>query len=108
MTSVTIPESSFLMFAEAIDYQDEGITFFDTPDLPDFIPDVTDTMVEIDTRYLGRLDLLSSDQYGTTDYWWVIAHVNGIREIPSELSIGMKVRVPMIARVRDFVSKARQ
>jgi hypothetical protein len=95
--------TSFLNFADL--YESGGITFFDTPDFPDFPVADTDRYVEVDSQYLGRLDLMSYDQYDDVELWWVIALVNDINTI-EDMFIGQKLRVPSIANVREYLKKA--
>jgi hypothetical protein len=71
MSEVSIPKNSYLNFSKLWEY--EGYTFFDVPDWPQIPETESDRYITIDSGYVGRLDLISYDEYGTPDYWWIIA-----------------------------------
>ena len=106
MATVKVNKNSFLSFADLLEVT-TGETFFDTPHFPEFLAADDDKIITLTQRYQGRLDLLSFDYYGTVDYWWVIAYINDIRQIPTELNIGRELRMPTATRIVDFLEKAR-
>jgi hypothetical protein len=104
MAQATISRESFMAFSDLLDSDD--LVFLDTPNLPEFLDADDDKIISLDQRYQGRLDLLSFDFYGTTKYWWVIAYVNGITQVPTEVMVGRVIRLPTNARVVDFLNRA--
>lgn len=70
----------------------EGIEFFDVLDLP-LIPaqpdDLSYTVLDSD-----RIDVLAYKFYGSPTLWWVIAAVNGLEILPTELHAGALLRIP--------------
>jgi len=35
-----------------------------------------------------RIDLIAYNEYGAPSYWWIIAELNGIFEVPSDMIVG--------------------
>lgn len=93
-----ITKNSWLNVTDLLIAEDDSVsgsvTFWETPDFSEVIPQSEDLLIEIDQRYLGRLDLLSYDVYGDSDLWWIIALANDIVLIPTDVRLGMTVRVP--------------
>ena len=106
MANATISRNSFMAFSDLLEDTDEGLVFLDTPDLPEFLPADDDVIIQLDHRYQGRLDLLSFDFYGTTDYWWVIAYINDIDQAPTQVMVSRDIRMPTQARIVDFLNRA--
>ena len=42
----------------------------------------------------GRLDTIADRYLGDWKFWWVIAHVNGIRDVVNDVVAGMELRMP--------------
>lgn len=103
MAGIKIPRQSWLTIAPLLD--SSGIVFWDTPDFPEIVPQDGDTYVDVDSGYAGRLDLVAFDKYGDCDLWWVIALANGIDLIPTDVVIGMRLRIPEKRYVDTIISK---
>lgn len=56
------------------------------------------------TKYENRPDLLSYDQYGTPNFWWVFMVVNGdlIKDPIYDMKAGMGLYVPTVARLNQL------
>jgi hypothetical protein len=87
---------------------DDGTVFWDQPNFPQIVPQPKDTYLTISSDYVGRLDLIAFDYYGDVDLWWVIALANGIDLIPTEVTIGLKIRIPDKKYVESILSKGPQ
>jgi len=101
--AVFVPNKSWLNFPDY--YEFDGIEFFDTPDFPDFPLSPNDKIINIEQKYLGRLDLIAFDFYNDSNLWWIIALVNNLELIPCSMWIGMSLRIPVIDNVSLFLSK---
>lgn len=87
--------------------------YSDTPQLSQYVdyldvwsprvvlPDPTDMMISIDTRYIGRPDLLSYDLYGTPGLWWVFASRNPdqIKDPIYDLKANLVIYAPLRDRL---------
>jgi len=89
---VRISRSSWLSLAPLL--RADGIVFWDTPDLPELAPSSGDRFIDVDSTYLGRLDLIAHDFYGDVNLWWAIALANNIDQIPTDMPIGTRLRIP--------------
>lgn len=103
---VKLQSTSYLNFSNIFEY--DGETFFDTPDFPEIEPTANDIIIDIDDKYLGRLDLLSYDYYQTAELWWIIALANNLENLPADMYLGMKIRIPDINSVRAYLAKAKK
>ena len=56
-------------------------------------PSDQDRFITLTKGYEYRPDLVSFDAYGTTDFWWKIMEVYGIKDI-LDFSVGRNVRIP--------------
>lgn len=101
-----IPVTSYMNFCNFFEY--EGESFFDTPDFPELPQSDKDLIIGVSDRYMGRLDLIASDYYQDPGLWWVIALANDLRLIPDQMKLNMKLRIPQIAIVRQFLAKAKR
>lgn len=103
-----INKNSWLNMADLLSANDDSVsgsvTFWDTPDFPQLLPQTSDTYFQIDQEHMGRLDLLAYKQYGDPDLWWVIALANGINLIPTDVILGMTVRIPPKSYVDAFIA----
>src|SRR5579863_539215 len=82
--------NSRLRFADLL--TDQGITFWDVLQLPT-IPVQSD---DIQYQVLGAdtIDGLANKFYGDPVFWWVIASVNNMEILPTDLKEGSIIRVP--------------
>lgn len=99
-----IDKTSWLNFAPYIDYS--GYQFWDTPDFPHLLPQDGDKFVDVDDKYVGRLDLLAFDVYGDVNLWWVIALANKIDVVPTGVKFGMRLRIPEKTYVDSLLARA--
>lgn len=84
-----------------------GHLFWDVPVWPEFVPQTTDRFITVDSEYVGKLDLVAFDEYGDVDYWWVIALVNDVLEIPSDIYLGRKLRIPSKGYVDGILARTK-
>jgi hypothetical protein len=55
---------------------------------------------------VGRPDLISFKNYGgDVGYWWIICLVNGIQNPLTDITIGMKLKIPHILDINAFQRK---
>ena len=104
--AIKITKNSWLAITPLI--SSNGFTFWDTPNFPELVPQQGDLFVEVDSQYLGRLDLIAYDHYGDVDYWWVIALANGLDQIPTDMRLGMTLRLPDKKYIDSIISKGPQ
>lgn len=64
--------------------------------LRELLPDPTDTLYTIPTKYHMRPYNLSFDLYGSKDYWWVFMTMNldQIRDPINDFTAGKVIRIP--------------
>lgn len=55
---------------------------------------------------MDNIEMISYKYYGTVDYWWALANLNGI-SYPMELTIGELLRIPTIKRLKVAINNAR-
>lgn len=57
----------------------------------------------------GRPDLVSYNNYGTTQYWWIILAYNALDDVDS-IRIGMRLGIPSVDAIEDlfFSLKSRE
>ena len=119
MARVEIKRNSWLSFANLLEVNDtqgtsgvsevaETIAFWDTPDFPEVVPQVTDTFITVDENNQGNLDLIAFDAYGDEDLWWVIALANNIELIPTDVVINRRIRIPNKAYVDSLIGRGEQ
>jgi len=96
---VRIRNKSRLQFVDL--FTVDGAEFWDLSILPK-IPVRLD-----DKRYQvvgpDRIDTLAYRFYGDPRLWWVIAVANNIEIVPTQLSVGMKLRIPSPSYVRSVL-----
>lgn len=51
---------------------------------------------------VNRLDTVSAREYGTTEFWWVIAHVNGLFSW-KEVVPGKILKIPSIIQLESYL-----
>ena len=59
--------------------------------------------IYIITSYEDRLDLISYDFWGNSDYWWMIATVNNLECDSMYPPIGIQLRIPK--NINDLLNK---
>lgn len=57
---------------------------------------------------IGRLDLVSYRQYGTVDFWWIIAHVNNFVDVIVDMRVGAFIKLPSRTAIDSFVQRMPQ
>lgn len=92
MAGIRISPKSWLALTPLL--KSDGFVFWDTPDFPALAPSPKDRFIDVDSNYLGRLDLIAYDYYGDENLWWAIALANGIDQIPTDMQLGMRIRIP--------------
>ena len=50
----------------------------------------------------GSPDLISFQEYGSEQYWWVIMFINKIQDPINELTAGTLIAVPLLRDVEEF------
>lgn len=71
-------------------------------DFPYFLRNSDGLAVRIDASLEGVPDLISWDNYGTHDYWWIIAIANQMVTPDTEIVSGMNLFVPNAADINNF------
>lgn len=103
MAEINLKRSSYLNFADLIQFQE--FFFFDTPYF--ITPELSnsDVYITIDSNYMGRLDLIAYDYYGDSELWWVIALANQLDDIPNDVSLNKKIRIPDPSTINTYLEK---
>lgn len=104
MAEVKTGQNSYLNFSRLWNYN--GYTFFDVPDWPQIPEAESDRYITITSSYVGRLDLIAYDEYGTPDLWWILALANGMDKIPSDVKLNQRIRIPAKSTVDDILRSA--
>ncbi len=77
----------------------------------DFPPSEDDSVHVVTSADIGRLDLIAYKFYGTPNLWWVIAHVNDIRNPLANtreeggMEVGKPLRIPRKANVLSVLMR---
>ncbi len=50
----------------------------------------------------GAPDLISFQEYGDEQYWWVILYINKIQDPINELTAGTLIAIPRISDIEEF------
>ena len=97
--SVNIKNNSRLQFGTLLSI--DGFEFWDLLQLPSFSSQPDDTFYTV----LGtdRIDLLANKFYGDPILWWVLALANDLELLPTELNVGMVLRVPSSRSVQSLL-----
>lgn len=101
-----ISRNSWLNFSQLLEYS--GTTFWDTPDFPEIVPQDDDIYLTVDDQYVGRLDLIAFDVYGDDNLWWAIAVANNLNLLPTDVRLGMKLRIPNKSYLNSLLAKGRK
>ena len=67
--------------------------------------DSTDYYITLTGKYNERPDLLSYDEYGTVDYWWIFAILNKDKLIDPiyDMTEGIVLRLPTLSRLSNLL-----
>ena len=90
---------SRLRHAELIAIGD--IEFWDRPRIPDIEPSQYDKIHVVSEG--ERIDSIANAYYGDPLLWWVIAHANAMKSLPTELHPGMQIVIPDVRRLRKNI-----
>ena len=69
-------------------------TFFGLWNKLELTADDFDEEITVKEKYIGALDKLSYELYGTEEYWWVIADFNNIIDPFLDMQVGDVIKVP--------------
>jgi len=76
----------------------DGVEFWTRPNLPELTPS------SMDKQHLvadpERIDSIANARYKRDDWWWVLAHRNDLRLLPSALIPGQSIIVTDVTQVR--------
>jgi len=64
-----------------------------------------DVIYEVTNETENRLDKISLQFYNNPIYWWVIAHANGIFDSLSQVTRGIKLRIPPLNSINGYYVK---
>ena len=72
---------------------------------PLIAPDLTDTLIQLSSRYQNRPDLLSYDLYGTPRLWWIFSMRNPdkIRDPIWDMVNGLQIYVPSNTTAQGYL-----
>lgn len=103
MTTPTYDRAKF--FGEVID--EDGITSTDPLDfefsnLIEFLRTKKVKIRRISSAEEGAPDLISFQEYGNDQYWWVILLVNRIQDPINELVAGDEIAIPRLQDIEEF------
>ena len=59
-------------------------------------------VIEVTADYIGRMDLISQQIYGTNSYSDILCKINGISN-PFELNEGDRLVIPALDNISDFI-----
>lgn len=99
MSTVTYPSASpYYSTSQTSWYLD----FWSYRDIPE---DSTDYYITLPGKYQDRPDLLSYDEYGTVDYWWIFTILNKDKLIDPiyDMKEGMILRLPTLSRLSNLL-----
>ena len=51
---------------------------------------------------IGRMDLISFKVYQTVDYWWLLAYVNDVENIFTDMTVGDLYQIPNLLDIYQF------
>jgi len=86
------------ILTERIEDNINGVEYHETYDKKDIPLSNADIYVTVDLKTKDRLDIISTNVYGYSLYWWVIAMANNIID-PFDIPIGTVLRVPQLASI---------
>jgi hypothetical protein len=88
------------MFTSTPVYSSNGVLVFGLMQ-PITLPDPTDEIWILPERFVNRLDLISTNFYGTPSLWHVLASVNQWLDPLVTPPAGTPMRVPLKERLRN-------
>jgi len=63
------------------------------------VPHSSDDLIKVSPGQEDRLDLISTQSYGTPNLWWVIARVNDLLDPDIGFEVAQQIRVPTKERL---------
>jgi len=63
------------------------------------------TYYRVQENDLMRMDLVSYKVYGSAEYWWIIANVNGIEDVFHDMEVGQLLTVPNKLDIYQFYKR---
>lgn len=54
---------------------------------------------------LMRMDLISFRVYGSSEYWWIIATINGVEDLFHDMEVGQLLTIPNKLDIYNFYKK---
>lgn len=93
LTNKFVNFSSRYTDSTVVYYTENKLLTFNTYKKKDFKTSTSDKFMPITPRYEYRPDLVSQMAYGTSDFWWKIMEVNGIKDI-YDFKTGLNIRIP--------------
>ena len=97
--AIRIRNKSRLQFVDI--FTNEGFEFWDLSILPTIPVRIDDKRYQVTGP--DRIDNLAQKFYGDPRLWWVIAVANNIEIVPTQLNVGMKLRIPSPTYVRTVL-----
>ena len=65
------------------------------------------TIHRVQEGEVGNLPLISYEEYGTTNLWWVIALTSNVVDPFSDVYVGRELTVPDVSNVESFLQSIR-
>lgn len=84
----------------------DSFEWFSEPVYPEIEQADDDVFVEV--THDTTLDMLALKHLGSVERWWVIAVLNGLELIPSDMYVGQKLRVPAKRRIDVFLRETKR
>jgi len=79
----------------------DGIEFWSRPKYPDLPVSTADIYHTVEDGQ--RIDIIARIYYKNEKLWWVIAHANNMFDLPPEIQVGQKIRIPDTRTVRKLL-----
>jgi nucleoid-associated protein YgaU len=92
-----VNKNSRLWFADLVEIGD--VTFWTRPDIPEIPVSSDDEWYTV--KRGERIDGIAKKKLGDQSLWYVIAHVNNLFLLPSELRTGLRLRIPSPKSIRE-------
>lgn len=100
--AVRIRGTSRLNFARLIVLQD--VEHWEKSEYPKIEESNDDTIYQVQQE--DRIDLLAERFYGNAELWWVIAIINDLNLLPSDLKPFSTIRIPTNRRINNIMRHA--
>jgi nucleoid-associated protein YgaU len=81
-------------------FNSQGIEFWSRTSVPVVPASPSDKIHLVENS--DRIDALAKRYYGDESLDWVIAHANGFMDLPGDLRVGQKIRIPDPFLVRKY------